>query len=1656
MNGQAAENKLKEKVRALPASIGQGINLYLDCQNFSSFSPGRSEIADKLTGHILSLGQDPGQVFNKGFRKAFETIHGSQAASWVGEAVARLPLYAYSPSSYRRSFRSADMAVNLDRFLYLLDTILFPWADYDLARELSAPGSAEPKAGYPLLAKRRHGWDIFGDFLAVRLDQGDQAIIGTIRDIMVGDNNAALLSQPVICGIAKSAQPELVKLLVDLLLAAKLQEGLRQSILETVDTGRIENLITFMKVIKDNDLFRYSSVIRAVDVWMGLGWTAGDRRVTAKIMDLGLTCLTDPKARQAAAKSRDVTEIYAALWAVSARDTGGLGPLIDNLLKGQKYQKLAAMAFVSQLDKTETQLDLASRELEKWSSKPPIYEDLEFVAAVVGNYRLDRQCFMQKSRLNFRTACQKHAALADPKVRQKHVAAFLRILPLVPENGFKKESCPFPWNFVSLGAAEIFKSLLILAGYGYETDFIDQIAEVLGRADSVSRLCFVRFFLDEPGSQKQRDSLLACLSDKSLPVRAQALKNLLALELTPEETEAVFDSLALKTGEIRQTGVRILLGLPGQGPLEAAQRLLGDKDENKRLAGLDLLSELLKTGRIHKKDVPGFLSLMPKVTEQEAVLAQALTAERPRYTNDNGFGLYDPDYVPVFPKLTYDPKHRAGQVFAPCIRRLKTIFMAMIDLIRTHREYTYKIRTFSGDVDRALGALTEPAPRAEVKGLPNITPIDAFVLQEVWRKWLKEHKVTVAEIFYFGFARFIGMFNFNRSFNYQPWLSPITEKFFRSKDASDFFQWCGQQEYAQLALKIVSDLMPDEFPEGERIRLAEGLLAELVAKVSPEDWTRPIYDANKTPYWLSGQETYTLSEAWEVKYLISSLRKNGRSDEGFARLVAACFELGALSGRFYIGLYVSEAARAVTADLLKPDALFRALLMSEPHFLGQYSGKIRLKHAKEAAEKYPILNKTANLVAARVIEMELLRGDTRTEVSHLAAAITWHEGAKTLADILIALGKETFVRGYCNWQYQNSPYTKKDVLSALLKSCRPGPDDTAETLRAALGGRISDKRLIEASMYSPSWLDITGDCLGWPGLKSAAWFFHAHINQSFSAEKETEVARFSPIPAHEFNDGAFDVGWFWEAYKTIGAERFEQLYDSAKYITDGGNHRRAQLFADAALGRLAADDLAKEVHDKRNKDKLLAYSIVPMDPKDLGEALKRYRFISGFLKESKSFGAQRRESESKVGAIAIENLARNAGFSDGLIFAWRMETMELQNLKVFLEPQAIGDYTVRVFLTEDGQASLECSKGGKVLASVPAALKKAAHVTECRNAVNALKEQRRRTQEKLEEVMVNRYVFGFGDAKNLMEHPVVAPLLKKLVLVSLNDDGCPQKSGFYGDLKGLEDKSPIRVAHPYDLFILGTWLDLQRLAYRRKLVQPFKQIFRELYPINDDEKEARTASRRYAGHQVQPKKTLALLRGRGWTVDYETGLQRVYYRENLIVKLYAAADWFSPADTEEPTLETVEFLDRKTLQPVNLEKIDPVIFSEVMRDIDLVVSVAHTGSVDPEASHSTVEMRAAIIRELMDLLKIKNVIVTGRMAAIKGHLGDYTVHLGSAQVHKIGRGAVNILAIPSQHRGRVFLPFADDDPRTAELMSKIILLSDDRAIKDPAILEQIG
>ncbi len=341
--------------------------------------------------------------------------------------------------------------------------------------------------------------------------------------------------------------------------------------------------------------------------------------------------------------------------------------------------------------------------------------------------------------------------------------------------------------------------------------------------------------------------------------------------------------------------------------------------------------------------------------------------------------------------------------------------------------------------------------------------------------------------------------------------------------------------------------------------------------------------------------------------------------------------------------------------------------------------------------------------------------------------------------------------------------------------------------------------------------------------------------------------------------------------------------------------------------------------------------------------------------------------------------------------------------------------------------------------------------------------------------MEDRTTFEVWELLELNQNPVVRPIIEPLVVRAVNEGTSaagkgqgdalenPARIGFLtesglmdwsGTLTEIGADEKVYIAHPYDLYETGCWHEYQKALFDRKIRQPFKQVFRELY-VKLSEELNKTESLMFAGNQIQPQKTVGALRSRRWVADYEDGLQKIYYKENIVARIYAMADWFSPSDVEAPTLEYVVFYDRKTFKPMKVAEVPDIIYSEVMRDVDLAVSVAHAGGVDPETSHSTVEMRRAIAECNLELFKIKNVTLEGNHAVIDGKLGRYTVHLGSGVVHQMGNSMLYVVPVHSQHRGRMFLPFLDDDPKTAEIMSKIILFAEDTKIKDPSILSQI-
>jgi len=691
-----------------------------------------------------------------------------------------------------------------------------------------------------------------------------------------------------------------------------------------------------------------------------------------------------------------------------------------------------------------------------------------------------------------------------------------------------------------------------------------------------------------------------------------------------------------------------------------------------------------------------------------------------------------------------------------------------------------------------------------------------------------------------------------------------------------------------------------------------------------------------------------------------------------------------------------------------------------------------------------------------VVDAECRRGDSVSVYTAGVGQITRLYGAETFAKILDALGRDTFDRTQY-YGYSFSPaMNRSSALSHLLSVTVPRDGETAKTLSCALKGKkITKKRLIEAALYSPEWIPLVGAYLEIPSFESVAYYFMAHMNERFDDKKKAMIARYTPLTEDELNLGAFDLSWFQSAKSSIGDEEFDLIYDAAKYISDGAKHTRARKYADAASGKYSVEETEAAISDKRNKDLLMAYTLIPI--KDEDDLCRRYLFLQKFLKESKKFGSQRAASEGKAVEMAMKNLASSAGYRDAMRLTLRMEAKVIDSKIALLQEQTVEGVSLLLAIGDDGKAEIQVMKDGKALKSIPSKLKKHEIVLALNEMKKTLTEQYRRARLMFEQAMEDGTIFEFCEIESLSHHPVVSPILKKLVLQTDSFDGFWQDGVLVapnGNTYRPETYESLVIAHPYTLYRRGIWREYQEYLYNAEIRQPFRQVFRELYIKTDDEK-GKYHSLRYAGNQIMPPKTVSVLKQRRWVADIENGLQKVYYKENIIARIYALADWFSPADIEAPTLEWVVFTDRQSDKSLMIDEIPDVIFSEVMRDVDLAVSVAHAGGVDPEASHSTVEMRAAILSFVLPMFKVKNVTVQDQHALIKGTMADYSVHLGSGTVHQLGGSMLPVLPVHSQHRGRIFLPFVDDDPKTSEIISKILLFAFDQTIKDPTILSLI-
>jgi hypothetical protein len=613
-------------------------------------------------------------------------------------------------------------------------------------------------------------------------------------------------------------------------------------------------------------------------------------------------------------------------------------------------------------------------------------------------------------------------------------------------------------------------------------------------------------------------------------------------------------------------------------------------------------------------------------------------------------------------------------------------------------------------------------------------------------------------------------------------------------------------------------------------------------------------------------------------------------------------------------------------------------------------------------------------------------------------------------------------------QGKSVPISREGVDKAYLMLCHLAALDTHETREEMISSLQAFSPSIQSKVFGSArkyndllvislGLDNTLPLFNW--LKKREY---ADVNDCFNVSEANELL----------------------------AQAGEQTQPLLKLIKASGRYKQSLKRLETVQG--IADPKMQSQLLRYSQEHIRLYGLLPI--KDADDLANRYRYFKAAGKEaSKMFGNERTGNVRDAAQAGLLNLAVRAGFHDLAEMEWAIDARSGEAFQMELEFE---DYALSIAIKKH-KPEMTISKNGKLLKSVPPALKKSEPLKPLLATFEVLKDQAKRYRESIENLMVQGRWLEPQQLQEIVQLPIARSMLGVLVLRMDNGlAGVPAvdfKSLVTLDNSEIPLNKPIQVAHAMQLLDDGVLADWQQAVVNRGICQPFKQVFRECYVVTPAELVAVNESSRFAGRRVRTRVLGATLTGRGWRVEGSEGSCVVSKRvaKNLIGVLELPDVYHFLTEEETTVLDTISFSEGST--KISLAEVPAVAFSEFMRDLDLVITV---GAADSEETSIEVQKnRVALVSSLLPSLGLSNVAIDGHHVVIEGKRATYRLHLGTAVIHIMPGSYLCIVPESSTPRTSVALPFVDEDARTSEVLSKIFMLSADHKIKDTSILDQI-
>ena len=418
--------------------------------------------------------------------------------------------------------------------------------------------------------------------------------------------------------------------------------------------------------------------------------------------------------------------------------------------------------------------------------------------------------------------------------------------------------------------------------------------------------------------------------------------------------------------------------------------------------------------------------------------------------------------------------------------------------------------------------------------------------------------------------------------------------------------------------------------------------------------------------------------------------------------------------------------------------------------------------------------------------------------------------------------------------------------------------------------------------------------------------------------------------------------------------------------------------------------------------------------------------------------------------------------------------------------QMVGDCEAQARIVSVGKCSLVWVCGDKIQKSVPASVK-----TEYADDIKAIKALIKDVEvgcsahsQRIEQMYLSKQVLDHATwTEQYIDHRLIGFLARKLVW-RMTAAGSYTDIIWRADGFVAHDGKPVQVGAGAEFELWHPTMSSVEdvLAWRKYLIeneitQPFKQAHREIYLLTDAEEATGDHSLRFANHILKQAQFHALASQRGWKQtrggSWDGGDENSAWKSipsfGLTVELNAigAEMYGQSVYGVYECVATAELAFYKKKR-VNLKQVDPLVLSEIMRDVDLFVGVASIGN-DPdwrdrndlywldsgfgdlsELSKTRKQVLADLIQKLVIADKLR---LDGRFLIVTGQLRTYKIHLGSGNILMEPNDSY-LCIVEGKGGADVVLPF-EGDHMLSLILSKAFMLANDKKISDSTITSQI-